>query len=93
LSGSGGDAEKGSYWERPNPMIVLVETFAAKEARSKCNLLKKIPRLFAAKSKVFQGLKCVLSGNPVLLFTADLSLKGNRCFGDGQWKGGKPCWT
>lgn len=47
-------------------MAVLVETFTAKEAKSSVNLSKKIPRLFSVVGKTCQGLKCALSGNPVL---------------------------
>jgi hypothetical protein len=68
LSGSGGDAKRAVFGLRPDPVTVLVETLAAKEARSIANLLKKIPRLFSMNGKVCQGLKCVLSGNPVLYF-------------------------
>jgi hypothetical protein len=46
LSGSGGDAKRAVLGLRPDPVTVLVETFAAKEARNEVNLLKKIPRLF-----------------------------------------------
>ncbi|HZK44518.1 MAG TPA: hypothetical protein VFC73_09595 [Syntrophomonadaceae bacterium] len=66
MSGGGEWVQKGDIFSAKK-ILASLKPYAAKEARLRCELLRKTPRLSGVTLTVYRGLKCVLSGNLALL--------------------------